>query len=559
MRLGLLMASVAAFLLVPVAVASAAEAEIVFAGSGSGTLTGGAPVPGEPPLDCFGKAGVAEGPVCTSETQPLEGFDAIKVEREAAPGSKFAGFKVIAGQNLGTCPVESFETTECVVLSFGEKIIIEATFELEPNVHVILDGDGSGTVVGYPAFVGNPPVNCHWDGVTEEQTGDCDVLPTTAGGFTGINLEQEAEPGSEFGGWTVESGFVPEEGCEPLAATCGALFLGPVTEIKIRAKFFKIVPKFNLNLSTSGTGSGSLECDTGSGAEACQAEYKEGTEVTVIGTAGIGSEAAVYSGDCTGSSCELTMNAEKSVDAQFDLEQVPFTTEVKGEGTVLCNGGACAVSYPYGTEVEVTATPDPENVLSSLTGSGSLAGTCNKETGSCAKTAIIAPSGVSAVFAGAKTVAQQVENVHGEVPETTELATSCGNDVDLGIFTPGLENRYWYVCNLTITSTGEESELRAKDETGVGAEGHLTQIAGKTYNLPEPLEMTAESTIPLNGVPNGGLEPLDAGGVTLMSYPTPVSADSVDAEFSQWIRTHDPLHTGVYSKEITLTLEQTEP
>jgi len=204
------------------------------------------------------------------------------------------------------------------------------------------------------------------------------------------------------------------------------------------------------------------------------------------------------------------------------------------------------------------ATAIEGNVLSSLSGSGTAAGSCDKEAGTCSFT-VTGNGGVTAEFASANTIDQETENVHGEVPETTSLTTGCAGDVDLGIFLPGVENRYWKVCNLAVTSTGEESELRAADETGIGAEGHLTQEAGKTYNLAEPLEMTAESTIPLNGVPNGGLEPLDSGAVTLMSYPTPVSADSVDAEFSQWIRTHDPLHTGVYSKQITLTLEQTEP
>jgi hypothetical protein len=45
--------------------------------------------------------------------------------------------------------------------------------------------------------------------------------------------------------------------------------------------------------------------------------------------------------------------------------------------------------------------------------------------------------------------------------------------------------------------------------------------------------------------------------LTLLSYAVPVNYDHVTLEFSQLIKKHDPLHTGEYSKTITLTLEQT--
>jgi hypothetical protein len=44
-----------------------------------------------------------------------------------------------------------------------------------------------------------------------------------------------------------------------------------------------------------------------------------------------------------------------------------------------------------------------------------------------------------------------------------------------------------------------------------------------------------------------------------LTYATPVSADGVEVEFNQPIKKHDPLHTGVYSKTITVTLLQTKP
>ena len=434
---------------------------------------------------------------------------------------------------------------------------------------IVFEGEGSGWVKGAaPGENGEPPIECHWNG-TEIDIGTsvaegsgapglnaCETnLPEPIPGIKGIGVEQEADGGSEFGGWEALQG-VPVSSCG-LAVYCSVVF----SPVEIKATFnLEPEEEFNLNLSTSGSGSGSLKCKVNGGpAGPCAAKYGEKKEVEVIPTADPGSAFVAFSGDCSGSSCVFAeMGEERSVNAQFDEEVYTFSTSVSGEGTVQCdvNGGglgACPTETSYGDEIEVVATPAEGKVLSSLIGPG-----CDKEAGTCSIT-VTGNVAVSAEFASANTIAQQVENVHGEVPETTELATSCANDVDLGIFTPGVENRYWEICNLTVTSTGEESELRAKDETGKGLEGHLTQEAGKIYNLAEPLEMTAESTIPLNGVPNGGLEPLNAGGVTLMSYATPVSKDNVAAEFSQWIREHDPLHTGVYSKQITLTLEQTEP
>ena len=56
LRWALLLASAAAFLLVPVASASAVTGKIVFSGSGSGTVSGAlsefGSTPGEPSIDC---------------------------------------------------------------------------------------------------------------------------------------------------------------------------------------------------------------------------------------------------------------------------------------------------------------------------------------------------------------------------------------------------------------------------------------------------------------------------------------------------------------------------
>lgn len=527
-------------------------------GTGSGTVTS---TGGLTNLNCHITEGVPDevGGGCQALGEEAVG---IITTFTADADSEFSESSY-AGAGFSNC---SGTKTPCTTTFFssGEEGTLTVTFEKKPeNVFTIEGaGTGSGTVT---SSGGTADVNCTiTEGVTSgECTGETGtyVFPLT----NRVELTVTPGAGSELVECVWAGGGIYEPPCEEAAL----LFLGSGEEGTLTVTLEAVT--YPLNLSTSGSGSGELKCKVNGGSEeACKAEYQEGKEVEVLAQPATGSEFAGWTGCDSepGGNCLVAMSEEKSVDAQFDIETFTLSVEVEGEGEVTApgitcteagNGGSeCEEDFAYGTEIEATATPAASNVLASLTGSGSAAGSCDKEAGTC-EFAVGADSGVIAVFAGAETIAQQIENVHGEVPETTELATTCGNDIDLGIFTPGEEQRYWEVCNLTVTATGEVNELRAEDLTGKGEEGHLTQEAGTTYNLPEPLEISSESTIPLNGADTGGLKPLDEGGVTLMSYPTPVSKDNVEVEFSQWIREHDPLHTGVYSKQITLTLEQTTP
>jgi len=553
LRLALLAVSAAAFLLVPAAQALAApEAHVIIEGSGSGRVFGNGATPGTPPINCHKPSEV--GDVCDTEMFENAGTFYIKVKHEAAAGSEFAGWEVTAGTPLLGCGAAS---AECTVTSTGADTTIKAKFK-EPNVHILVSGEGSGKVVGVSPLEGVPPIDCEWNGETEVKSGVCDTEAKVVFGTAGQKVKYEEVPGSKFAGWHVVEGTVSS--CEEFAETCAAAF-PPIT---IEASF-DLIPFYVLNLSTSGGGSGSFECDAGSGPEACQAAYEGGTEVTVTPVASTGSEFVEFTGDCSGASCELTMDEEHSAGAAFDLESVAFSITEEGEGTVQCEDataggglGACAGSYPYGHTVKVVVAPTGENVVGSLTGSGSAEGGCAFEAtnGSC-EFPITVASGVSVVFAAGNTIATQKENVHGEVPQTTELATTCENDVDLGEFKPGEAANYVKTCGLTVTATGSENTLTAADETGNDT-GYLTQKPTHPYSLPQALETKA------TGLP--GLEFPGTGGgtfaaltspVPLLSYGGPVSADNVTLTFRQKIGLHDALHTGVYSKTITLTLKQT--
>jgi hypothetical protein len=353
---------------------------------------------------------------------------------------------------------------------------------------------------------------------------------------------------------------VPPEACEKLNAEECTIFLPTGGEIKVKASFE--VLSLALNLTTSGSGSGSFECEVESVVGPCLPEYPFGTEVTVIPVEDPGSEFVEFSGDCSGATCELTMDEEHTVNAQFDEATLELTLEAIGNGTLEaeCGGGACAslTEIPYGTNVVVTAAPESiEYLLASLTGSGSAAGKCNVGTETCAFE-IKADSEVVAEFVAGAIQDTQTANVHGEVPQTTTLESECG-DVDLGFFEPNLQHDETYAktCGLIVTSTGAASELTAADESGeeAGRLGHLVQ---PEYALDEPLETMATDNDELGGTSgtSGELAPLTSP-VTLLTYGVPVNFDHVTLEFSQLIKQHDPLHTGEYSKTITLTLKQT--
>ena len=375
-RLPLLTALTMALLLVPTAMASAAEVEvhIEIEGTGSGAVIGVAPVGGAPePIFCVKEGGkiLEEGdPIpayllpahegqkfhCTAETQTEGALDGIKVERIAAPGSKWEnppGWSQEGGLAPGSC---SPGATSCSVLNLGSEITIHAPFEAEAVMFALTlstSGSGSGTFE-CKELPGGSPAPC--------TSGD--EYPEG----TEVEVIAKEDPGSEF----VE--FNNENGGECSGATCTVEMSAPRS---VNAQFDEI-PSFALTLSTSGSGSGTFECKElpGGSPAPCTSgdEYPEGTEVEVIAKEDPGSEFVEFNnengGECSGATCTVEMSAPRSVNAQFD--EIPsfaltLSTSGSGSGTFECKelpGGSPAPctsgdEYPEGTEVEVIAKEDP--------------------------------------------------------------------------------------------------------------------------------------------------------------------------------------------------------
>ena len=277
---------------------------------------------------------------------------------------------------------------ECEVEIPAGDATVEVEFAKEPNVHVTIDGEGSGEVVGVEPetneYPGTPRLECAWNGETEVQSGACDVVASTGFIFTGISAKAIPAEGSKFTGWTKEEG-TDLEGCEftEEEATfdkCTLFILGE-EEIKLKATF-EPIPKYALTIDTgAGTGTGQVNCDVNGGEatdEPCAGSYEEGTELTLEPVAGEHSEFVQFENatgetaatECSGtpSSCEFTIEEATEIDAVFDLIPHTLTVVPSGEGSVGADsgeisgceeegGGTCAGGYGESSIVTLTATP----------------------------------------------------------------------------------------------------------------------------------------------------------------------------------------------------------
>ena len=264
----------------------------------------------------------------------------VTLTQSANPGSEFVAWSGDCSGS-GTCEV-----------TMDEARSVDAQFDLEPTDPSLTIDTLTGTGTGM--------VECEVDGGSAEP---CEAKYEEG---TELTLVPVAGTGSEFAGF--------ENGTGDAAACTGtspcSFTLNEDSEVDAP---FDLIDR-SLTVNTGGAGSGTVQCDTGSGPEACAATYPHGTEVTLTATANPGSEFAGWSGDCTGATCELTMDADKTVEATFDLidRSLTVNTGGAGSGTVQCDTGsgpeACAATYPHGTEVTLTATANPGSEFAGWSG-----------------------------------------------------------------------------------------------------------------------------------------------------------------------------------------------
>jgi hypothetical protein len=284
-------------------------------------------------------SGVNCGSICAPDFN-----DGTTITLTAAPatGSSFAGW---SGDCTGT-------GTTCT-LTLNAPKTVTATFTLNPyTLTVTKNGTGSGNITSSPTGV-----TCSGN--------------TCSGTFNyNTNLTLTATPvaGSMFTGWGA-----PCTG----TGTCTVL----MDDNKSVTATFTLIPSRTLTVTKAGSGSGTVTSNP-SGincSSTCNAEFTDGTLVTLTAVSSPGSVFAGWTGDCAADPCTMTMSANRSVTATFNTQPTfPLTLTIAGSGSgsvVSSPAGinctvSCTGNFAQGQNVTLSATPSPGSTFSGWTGAG---------------------------------------------------------------------------------------------------------------------------------------------------------------------------------------------
>ena len=290
-------------------------------------------------------AGIACGGTCTA------GFAAgtqVTLTAVADAGNTFTGWTGACSGAVATC-----------TLTVATDVSVTATFApVMYTVTAALVGNGAGTVAATPAALG---LTC---------PGSCSVrVPYD----TSITLAATPSGASQFVGWS-------GGGCTG-TGPCTVAVRGDLT---INAAF---ALDYTLVVTRTGTGSGgvtSTPAGIDCGAD-CAETFTANQPVTLTATADPSSTFAGWSGACTGTgACMVTMDAAKTVAADFRLRQYTLTTTVGGTGTgtvtsnplgITC-GATCSATFDHGTMVALTATAAATSAFAGWTGACTGTGAC---------------------------------------------------------------------------------------------------------------------------------------------------------------------------------------
>ncbi len=299
--------------------------------------------------------------------------EGTQIELVATPDSGFV-FDGWSGACSGTGNC-SFTVTNAtsITANFSEEPL--ETFSLTVGV------SGQGSVISNPVGI-----TCGSD-CTQE-------FPAQ----TVVNLQATPEDGYSFSSWS---------GACSGAADCNVT----MNVAQVVTAVFKENEVVTYALTTSVSGNGNINSDP-SGIDCgsdCTEAFDEDTLVNLQATADDGSSFVSWSGACSGdSSCNVTMDAAKSVTATFELDEVvsyEMSVTVTGPGRVTSNPSGidcdsnCSASFDESTSVSLTANPDAGFVLDRWEGACSGANVCSVTMSSAQSvTAVFAEEVVSDIL-----------------------------------------------------------------------------------------------------------------------------------------------------------------
>ncbi len=341
-------------------------------GTGTGTVTS---YPAG--IDCTSAAGATSG-TCVARISiagcPDPNGLCIYLTATPAPGSVFAGWRVVRGASNAACP----GTGDCTVTPAAR---VSARFELDPGMALAVSAAGSGT-----GIVTSSPAGITCTAAAGVASGTC-----TATYGTGTQVTLTATPGANatFAGWS--------GGCSG-SADC-IVTLTAATNVTAT---FDLSPIVDLTVSFAGTGTGTvtsspagIDCAnvSGGGSSSCTASFVSGTDVTLTATPNGGSTFTGWAGGgCTGTgTCVVTMSAATNVQASFTPPGFGLTVSVDGTGTgivtetssgIACSiaagmmSGTCSSTVPAGMVVFPIAAVEQGSIFAGWGGDCSGTGLC---------------------------------------------------------------------------------------------------------------------------------------------------------------------------------------
>jgi PKD repeat protein len=145
-------------------------------------------------------------------------------------------------------------------------------------------------------------------------------------------------------------------------------------------QWYDNAPRDQLTVSKAGTGSGQVSSSPAgiSCGGSCQASFDDGTSVTLTATPDASSVFTGWSG-CTANgpnSCTVLLSQDTTVTATFASTTPTLTISKQGPGSgtvstspagISC-GTSCKATFPIGSTVTLSATPDPGSVFTGFTG-----------------------------------------------------------------------------------------------------------------------------------------------------------------------------------------------
>ncbi|MFP5351518.1 MAG: InlB B-repeat-containing protein [Actinomycetota bacterium] len=303
---------------------------VVKAGQGTGTVTS---TSDNPPT---GPAQINCGANCTA-SYAKDTRVTLTATSDQASGSTFAGFS--GGGCSGTL-------STCVVTMDAAKTVT-ATFNKLGNfdLQVTKAGSGTGTVTSGE----NPAkISCG---------ADCTESYPAA---TQVTLTATPDQGMTFAGFS-------GGGCTGTSMTCNIT----MDAAKTVTATFNSATQRTLTVAVTPAGGGSVTSTSPSQADGincgsdCTANYANGTNVTLSATPASGYRFDGWSGGatCPESTCQVTMDANKTVTATFSpLAVVRNLSVTVTNGTATCAVGTtimttCNGGYDNGTVVTVTVFP----------------------------------------------------------------------------------------------------------------------------------------------------------------------------------------------------------